>query len=119
MKIRLGNVANSSSTCFMLDLRTEGVADIVSAIVGAGIKEPDEYGRDSGILVGSKELTGLADILDDEWLFDISEFLRKGISSIGESAVFVRSSDEGIGGYIPDEIEDKMEKLAIYQMDYH
>ena len=129
MKIRLGNIANSSSTCFMLDLRTSGVQHIVDEVIGAFIHAPRGLNRCSAIATAgdfpggvslrdyikeySAEIIGYEEILGDDFLNWMQEWEDK----LDKNVVFIRSSDENMGGEVP--LLGLIKILSVSEMDYH
>jgi len=120
MKIRAGFVSNSSSTAFILDLRDEGVKEMVEqSSVGA----PYSLNRRTALAVGDDAVH-----YANEWIADTEEWYKDGVrDGLGhwimewvvelgrENVVFARESDEEMGGYL----DFPAGKLAVAEMEYH
>jgi len=123
VKTRAGFVSNSSSSCFILDLRenTIQVQDLIDGFSLAGIDRPRFADRRSAIAVGedvSKYLIEHRLYLGDEWIgLGIAGWLESWIKKLGEeNIVFIRISDEGMGGYYP---AGNVRAIAVDEIEYH
>ena len=58
---------------------------------------------------------------NENWFPDISTKLRELIDEYGlENLMFLRESDEGMGGYLPDELNELLETTTcLYQYEWH
>ena len=55
MKIRLGHVSNSSASSFILDIRTEGVSNLLKTVKERGVSPLGEYGLGRSTAWGTSE----------------------------------------------------------------
>lgn len=125
MKVRAGFVSNSSSTAFILDLRTPGVAELVAQAKCEGVRRPQSLDRWTALAVGKEAMRYSRDWTED-WGYiyyglhqHLGHFIKGWALKIGEeNVVFMRESDEGMGGYLPFRL-DIVRKLALAEMEYH
>ena len=130
MKIRNGFVSNSSSSSFILDARNPEVQKLLPQInslpkpygldrcTAAAIGEDaivyaNEWNRDAGV-----------DRFPDNYpaLHDLGSWILHYAKEIGEdNVVFVRESDEGMGGMLSNVGLSYLDidKLAIAEREYH
>jgi hypothetical protein len=131
MKRRMGFVSNSSSSCFVLDLRQDGVKDIVSKLVCSTMR--DGMGRATGKLIG-KEAVRYAHERIQEWGTlghgdSLGSWILTWSGILGdENIVILQQSDEDMGGglfsascYDEDEnpMYSKMQELALAEIESH
>ena len=127
----MGFVSNSSSQCFILDLSQKGVPELVAKIKANGVKAPSDFGRYTTIAIG-KEVRNYANDLcveygdDDE--FTVAGWLLAWCKKLKKNTVFIRESDEGMGGYLfgdstswyePSDDLKKLEELSLDNREYH
>ena len=106
MKIRDGFISNSSSTCFILDKRNQGVNQIIENI-GIHVESPHGCDRSTSKAFGiDVRKYGLA-LRAEEWLYrnygtqSLGSWIVKWADKLGdENIIFLRESDEGLGGYL-------------------
>jgi len=117
MKTRDGFVSNSSSTCFIFDLREPKVKEFVELNRKKGIDSPD-IGRGTAISVGYDVAEYIDELEDLRFGYELIEILYKWIYNLGaDNIVFARWSDEGIGGNLTG--FHLVEKLILDQVEYH
>ena len=129
MKIRNGLVSNSSSSCFILDLRNPRVQKLVNECVAP---LPESLNRRTAMAVGKAAVNYAKQVVSwyesDEWTKDcysIGHMILKHAQEIGEDNItFMRESDEGMGGYLfpsKDSYENQIlvRDLALEEMEYH
>jgi len=118
MKIRAGFVSNSSSTAFILDLRAEGVKEMVEQ---SSAPRAHGLGRGTAMAVGKAAVFYAEDWIEDtaDWYEEgegLGPWIMKWANELGhDNVVFIRESDEGMGGYINFPVH----KLAVAEMEYH
>lgn len=118
MKIRSGFVSNSSSTAFILDLRDEGIEDMVKQ---SNVPEAMGLGRYTAIAVGKRAVYYAQDWIaaTRDWYEDgggLGHWILGWAEKLGaDNIVFARESDEGMGGYL----DFPAGKHAIAEMEYH
>lgn len=143
MKVRTGFVSNSSSSSFILDLRQEGVKELLTKVKA---KLPHDLNRLTAMAIGEdatqyaiKWIAETGDITEGSYGNWILEWAKK----LGEkNIVFLRESDEGMGGFLfaaePhikdfsemekalweekekfEEEEEQLSKLALDIQEYH
>jgi len=133
MKIRTGFVSNSSSSSFILDIRDKGVLELVNKMT---TKKPCDVNRLTAVAKG-KDAVEYA----KQWNNDVGEhhlkptygdWILEWSEKLGEdNIVFVRESDEGMGGYLfkgdkdgedlydDGPLHQKLSKLSKSYMEYH
>jgi len=127
MKIRTGLVSNSSSSSFVLDIRDEQVKKLVS-LCQAG--PPYGLSRSTAIAVGKKATSYARHWIEktEDWygpeVYTIARMILKWAKELGEeNIVFMRESDEDVGGSLFDENAYENFKLvrhlALEEMEYH
>lgn len=111
MKIRHGFVSNSSSSSYILDLRKEGVKEIVKSIRAS---RPLGLGRCSALAVGKDAADFAQEWIDENEAWHGAEYdglgywIKDWVDKLGEdNVVFVRESDEGMGGHLFGEYDYK------------
>lgn len=118
MKVRNGFISNSSSSCFILDLKNPGTQKLV--IDFSKLELADGLGRSTAIAVGD-----LAVDFAKRWIKDLGDYEYSGIGQwilsyaeiLGkDNVVFLRESDENMEGSFPYEIP---KELIISEMEYH
>lgn len=121
MKFRCGFVSNSSSTCFILNLKDPGVGELVKRIKEGGISPPYGLGRGTAMAIGDDAFQYAWDWsldVDGDWGPDLGEWIRDYVGEVGiENIVFIRSSDEDMGGHLPE--GELVAELAIAEIEYH
>ena len=113
MKTRNGFVSNSSSSSFILDLRKEGVRELVDKIIA---REPTGLDRCTAKAIGrdaveyAKEwIEVIGELVNDNSSYGIGHWILEWANKLGEdNIVFVRESDEGSGGYLFDNNAGRM-----------
>ena len=130
MKIRNGFVANSSSSCFILDRSTPGVDKILENCV-ANTVDIDNIGRHTVIATGQEALDYINNITDYWSELDMNQFNDIMETMNINNLVFLRESDEAMGGYLfcgEDEwasrnqyqyLYDLLNKLSLLEFEYH
>ena len=125
MKIKGGFVTNSSSTCYVLDKRHLTEEELTLIREGnETLMLPYYYGAGRSSVYGE----GADVVYYLEWLKDddaawgrenyLARFLRDGVRKIGgENIIFVRASDEDMGGHVQH--EDLIAEKAVAGMEYH
>ena len=138
MKRRNGFVSNSSSCCFILDLSKEGAKEIVDKVVA---REPCGLDRCTAKAIGKNAVSFAREwnIEMGDWgsHFSLGDWILEYAEKIGEdNIVFLRESDEGMGGYLFDNdrnqwddygqddtkfkaLYEQLEKLKETEMEYH
>jgi len=118
MKMRVGFVSNSSSTAFILDLRDEGVKEMVEQ---SSVQLARGLGRYTAMAAGKAAVYYAEDWISAtrDW-YDEGEGLGPWImywaDRLGrENVVFARESDEGMGGFLDFPAHD----VAVAEMEYH
>lgn len=95
MKIRNGFVSNSSSQCFILDYRKDSVKELLTHL-SANLPRGD---RCTAIAIGG-EAVDYANSYD-MCSSALSDWILRWAEQLGENnVVFLRESDEGMGGYL-------------------
>ena len=131
MKIRNGFVSNSSSSSYILDLRKPGVQEIVNSVISQGIQLPQSVDRCSAIAIGEDVM-----YYAKEWIEELGEYgyedknedkndpdnygnwIIKCCEELGtENTVFIRISDEGMGGECAFDMSDP--SLIYSEREYH
>jgi len=145
MKIRDGFISNSSSTCFILDKRNQGVNQIIENI-GKNVKSPKNWDRSTAKAFGiDVRKYGSALQVEERSCGSYGQSLGNWIirwtDKLGdENIIFLRESDEGLGGHLfcnsyeddrdkdyKERYENKevlykyelLERLAEDSMEYH
>lgn len=132
MKKRNGFVSNSSSCCFILDLNRNGVKELVDKIVA---QEPCGLGRSTAKAVGEDavQFANEWNSESEDWSYCLGNWILEWSDKLGEeNIVFLRESDEGMGGYLfcneheydQDNAKfkplyDQLEKLTEAELEYH
>jgi hypothetical protein len=117
MKIRTGFISNSSSQCFILDRRVPEAAKLIENI-HAGF--PDKWDRCTAMAIGDSVQDFVDSRSQEEYIRDdaLNEWLQYWIDELGvENVVFIRESDEGMGGEINN--IDEVERLSLSTLEYH
>lgn len=126
MKIRMGFVSNSSSSCFILDARKPATKDILKKI--KKIHADYSLCRSTAKMVGKDAIryanTWKKDIegLYTETFKGPGDFILEVAEEIGDNnVVFIRLSDEDDAYYKMDKIGlvDKISKNAVMEFEYH
>lgn len=118
MKIRDGFVSNSSSTAFILDLRSPGVKEFVEA--NRDVQKPRGLGRQTSLAVGEFAIEYARDWIvgTSEWkgfAGGLGHWILEWAGKLGENVVFARESDEGMGGFLNGDPSP----LAVAEKEYH
>jgi len=99
MKIRTGFISNSSSSSFILDIRDKGVKELVNKMI---TKNPYNVNRLTAVAKGKDAVEYAKQwdkIMGEGYTF--GDWIREWAEKLGEdNIVFVRESDEGMGGYL-------------------
>lgn len=129
MKIKLGFVTNSSSTCYVLDKRTLSDEELEIIRENKFLRKPVSHG------VSRRSAYGEREAVKDFWHFlkeddaawategydygnPLTEWLQEHLASIGiDNIIFVRSSDEDMGGEVVH--EHLIAEKAISEREYH
>ncbi len=128
MKVRNDFVTNSSSTCYVLDKRT--LTDEELAIVrNNSLRQPTFHGVSRCSAYGEGEAVErfMAFLMEDDaaWAAEgyeyknpLTEWLQEQLAQIGvDNIVFVRSSDEQMGGEVVH--ERLISEKAVSEREYH
>ena len=116
MKIRHGFISNSSSSAFILDLREPAVQEYVKC--NSSVALPQELDRRTALAVGEKAVRYAQDWISDmgDYGPGLGQWILEHTQKLGvENTVFVRRSDEGMGGYIEYPSPD----IVVAEMEYH
>ena len=116
MKMRLGFVSNSSSTAFILDMRDDGVGELVE--LNKDAPYPRGLDRRTALAVGRTAV-----FYGQEWVefcdWDdngLGHWILEWALELGtENIVFASESDEGMGGYL----QGCFRELSVAEMEYH
>lgn len=130
MKIRSGFISNSSSSCFILDKRDPHVVDYIKKLEGS-VQQDGGYGRGTAFAVGQKA-KDYANMLIEGDRWGVTDYLGRWINKwydkLGDNLVFIRESDEGMGGVLPAWCFEKTgymgsstipQELILDEMEYH
>lgn len=124
MKTRFGFVSNSSSSSFILDARKPEVQALLPQI--ESLPHVEGLNRLTGHAIGNDAIQYAKDWIEDyrpdgEWEHLGGWILNWGEKLGEENLVFVRESDEGMGGSFDEYGLDfvKVRKLAEAEMEYH
>lgn len=129
MKIKLGFVTNSSSVCYVLDKRTLSNEELEIIRVNRRLRRPLAHGVSRCSTYGEEEEVSSfywflrAD--DADWAAEgydygnpLTDWLQEQLAQIGvDNIVFVRSSDEHMGGVVWG--EDLISEKAVSETEYH
>jgi hypothetical protein len=119
--MRLGFVSNSSSTAFILDLRDEGVKELVES--NNNVPKPLGLDRRTALAVGPFAVHYGRQWVADNAYWDseyrgLGHWIVEHALELGtENIVFARESDEGMGGWLVN--SRKFRELAVAEMEYH
>ena len=124
MKIRSDFVTNSSSTCYVLDKSKLTAEELNTIRVNYNLSHPCKYGVGRGSVYGEgQDVSHYLEYLvehDKNWGYKtpLTAFLKENIEAVGlPNIIFVRSSDEGMGGWV--ESEKLIASKAVAEMEYH
>lgn len=129
MKIKLGFVTNSSSTCYVLDKRLLTDEELSLIRENDFLQPPVRQGSGRGSAYGEgKAVEKFLDWLieddaywiskyDREWGNPLTELLQSWLAQIGDNVIFIRSSDEQIGGEVL--YEHLIAEKAVAEEEYH
>lgn len=128
MKIKLGFVTNSSSMCYILDKRTLTDEDL-AVVRNNSLRQPTFHGVSRCSAYGEGEAVErfIAFLKEDDaaWAAEgydygnpLTEWLQEQFVSIGiDNIIFVRSSDEQMGGEVVH--ERLIAEKAVSEREYH
>jgi hypothetical protein len=129
MKLRTGFISNSSSSCFILDLRVDGVKELLEKLNPA-VPNAEDCGRMTAKSIGKDVKRYIDNLDDDNYENDIRTQVLKVANDIGiENVVLLRESDEDdiqlfnprsspYNGKRPNEYQ-KLDELKIVEFEYH
>lgn len=121
MKIRNGFVANSSSSCYILSLENEWSRQLLEQLKGH-VPHARGLGRGTSWATGENLAAYADDYMEYEKKYgysDLGSWIREWIDELGsDKTLFVMKSDEGMGGYLPVEVEEVLEH-SLSSMEHH
>ena len=129
MKIKLGFVTNSSSMCYILDKRTLTDKELEVVRENNFLRKPISHGASRCSAYGEEEAVErfIAFLMEDDAAWAAggygygnlqTEWLQEQLASIGvDNIIFIRSSDEGMGGWVKN--KDVIVKRAVARKEYH
>ena len=129
MKIKLGHVTNSSSMCYILDKRTLTDNELELIRENSFLQKPIYHGVSRRSAYGEEqEVSSFWHFLradDVDWAAEgyeygnpLTEWLQERLASIGiDNIIFVRSSDEDMGGHVVH--EHLISEKAVSEREYH
>lgn len=129
MKIKLGFVTNSSSMCYILDKRTLSNEELEVIRENSFLKKPLFHGGSRCSTYGEEqEVSSFCNFLiadNAEWAADgfeyenpLTAWLQDHLTTIGvDNILFVRSSDEGMGGWVKN--KELIAEKAVAEEKYH
>jgi len=122
MKFRNKFVANSSSSCYILNLDDEWSKELLTKLKEVHVPKARGLGRGTGWAAGKDLPTYAADHMEYEKRFgysSIGSWIQEWIDKLGNDKVlFVMESDEGMGGFLPLAL-DEIIAHASSCTDYH
>jgi len=122
MKFRRGFVSNSSSSCFILDLNDEWSRELLAKLEEVRVSKASGLGRGTGWMAGEDLRAYVADHVEYEKKYgfsSIGSWIQGWIDEIGiDNVLFVIESDEGMGGYLPVELNEIIAH-SLACTDYH
>ena len=120
MKVRLGFVSNSSSSCFILDYSKDKVKELVSKCLA---RRPEHTDRCTAIAIGEEARKYAKKMINWEYgSEELGNWILDWIKELGkDNVVFMRESDEDMGGKLFDNKEDYkvLKKHTLDEMEYH
>jgi len=123
MKVRSGFVANSSSSCYILDLNDRWTKELLARLEQSGISEAVGLGRGTAWATGDRLIDYMNDLLGCEakygWVDGLGGWIQEWVDELGPGRIlFVRESDEGMGGELPVEL-DAVIARSLACTEYH
>ncbi len=129
MKVRIGFVSNSSSQCFILDMRKPGVDKVLAECIKLHVGSVHDVDRCTGMAVGRRAVDYAqewnSEVMSwrtnkEPYPDDLGPWILRWAETLGEdNIVFLRDSDEGdydgMGGRLPIIPQELIEA----QMEYH
>lgn len=141
MKIRNGFVSNSSSSSFILDKRTKGVEKLIEKAQKNGVIDYTDLTRRTTVLIGKDDFRRY---MSEHYGFDYEPYGEYDVyhklvslyNQLNDNIVFMRESDEGMGGYLfkkdsddrdewyknskdAEEFYKLLNELSLFTFEYH